>query len=487
MTAQTQEAFFTKQQFEYAMDVLRKEMSEFRKNDPVNTSQTAPELHGLNPSGTLGLFGYPGVNPQMFATIVRANGSFARSLQVRTSPFLRERVEILTGVTAETGTNPANSCGTAVRAGNLKVCAQDFEFGKMLASTDTVELPEVGAYYTRADIDRQITPTGDLGPFAPDVVSQATNPNSQTWNQLYKLSISLGRQWEKALVQGNKNAAATGTGSLPYWIRQFDGIDRLIRSGYTDAVSGVACAAADSRVVAFNANINGSNATLGTIVDAISDSFTGNMMALEDMGFGAESIAGYFLIHPRMWRPLTRIWPCAYQTSGCEIVNNNGQRVNVSAETQRNMQDDMYRGKYLLIDGVRIPVLMSWGVPITNVGNDQWTGSMYYVPQSINGELVTYVEAFDMGNSQQQEFANIVGPALSRPINGGLYRIGQKAEPFCVEYKLVAKPRLMFRGSFAAIRIDGITFFDRTRANSPFVGESYHDNGGQSSRGSFSY
>lgn len=480
--------YYSKEQFEHAMDVVVKQVAERFKNDPVSTSQTGPNLHGLNPSGTLGAFGYPGTNPQMFSTIVRASGSFSRALQARASIYLRERVEILTGVTAETGTNPDNSCGPAMRAGVLKVCAQDFEFGKMLASTDTVELPEQGAYYTRADIDRTIEPINDPSLFVPDPVRSATNPNSQAWNQMYKLGVSLERQWEKVIVQGNKNAATNGAGSLPYFIKQFEGLDRLIKTGYTDAISGVACAAVDSRVIAFNSNLTGSSATFGTLVDAILDAYTGNMVALGDMGYSFEDMAGAFIIHPRMWRPLTRMWPCAYNTVGCNVVDASGQRVVIDANSQRTMQDDMYNGRYLMIDGMRVPVLFSWAVPITNVGADLYTGPLYFIPFRLGNRLATWIEYFDMSNAQQEEFATLGGTApLSRPINSGLYRIGQKAEPFCIEYKLVAKARLRFDAPFAAFRVDGITFQDRARLNSPFIGESFHENGGQSSRGTFSY
>lgn len=479
---------YTKEQFEFAMEVMRKQLDEHRKNDPVNTAGTAPSLHGLNPSGTLGLFGYPGTNPRMFSTIVRAAGSFSRALEARGNIFLRERVELLTGVTAETGTNPENFCGTAARPGVLKVCMQDYEFGKMLASTDTVELPEQGAYFSRADIDRTIEPINDPSLFVPDVVTRATNPNSQSWNQMYKLGVSLERQWEKVIIQGNKSAAATGAGSLPYWIKQFEGLDRLIKTGYVDFVSGVACPAVDSRVINFNANLTGSSATFGTLVDTILDVHNGMAVQLVDMGYSFEDLAGAFVVHPRMWRPLTRMWPCNYNTVGCIVVNNDGERINIDAGEQRRMQDEMYAGRYLMVDGMRIPVLFSWAVPITNVGADLYTGSMYFVPFRLGGQIVTWIEYFDMGNAQQVEFESLGGTApLSRPINGGLYRIGQKAEPFCIEYKLASKARLRFDAPFAAYRIDNITFQDRSRLRSPYIGESYHANGGQTSRGTFSY
>lgn len=472
------------------MVFTRNELERFRalqdiyRNDPSAASQNAFNLHGLNPNGSLGLYGAPGVEPTMFSTIVRANGSFSRALPVHRSEFLQIRREIVTGVTDGDGTNPSNYCGDAATPGSLKVCHHDFEFGKIKAATKVVEGPEVGARFTRADQDRNMVPDNmDFGPWAPDILAQARNRNSITWKMLFELAIDIDRLHEKVLIQGNSGASNVGAGSFRYFIEQPEGLDRLIKTGYVDVKTQTACPAVDSRVVAFSANLTGTDANGLTLVDSVTDAFGGNEMSLGDMGYGPELMSGAFVMHPRMWRPITRVWPCAYQTMGCDtLVNNNGERLNISADRQRQMQDEMFTGKYLLIDGVRIPVLFSWGIPITNVGNDQWNGSLYYVPLVLNGTPVTYIEHFNMGNEEQNEFYNLTGQNDdTRVINNGLYRM-ERRQKGCLEYDFSSKWRLMFEAPFGAIRWDNITFYDRTRLNSPFVGESYHENGGVTSQ-----
>ncbi len=483
----------TKDEFErYQLIKKSKEYDEFEqfirfKNDPGATATAnANVLHGLNPSGTLGLFGSPGVDPRMYATIVRANGSFSAALPVLSSQYLQERREIITGINAATGTNPTNFCGAGMTPGDMKICRQDYEFGNLLADTQTVDLINTGAYWNRADQNRDIIPPQVTNaPFMPDVLVGA-DVNSITYKQFLQLGTNLSRASESVLIQGNKLAPANGAGSFPFYISQPEGIDRLIKTGYVDVPSGVACSAVDSRVRNFGSvNITGTAAD-GTIVDYSTDMLTGLQMDLGDngMGYSIDSSSWAILINPRMWRPLTRQWPCAYQTTGCNIVGaaDNGKRVNIDAETQRQMQDDMYNGKYLMIDGFRIPVLFSWGVPLAVVAPDTYNSLMYIVPMRLNGAAVTFIEHFDVGNAYQNEFAGLVGTTDTRVINGGMFRLGRQDQPFCIVYKVAGKWRLRFDAPFAAGRIDNIQFQDRTRMRSPMVGESYYADGGQTVR-----
>lgn len=484
---------FTPEQFErFQTWQKQKDFAEFMqvyKNDPGATSTpTANVLHGLNPSGTLGLFGSPGVDPRMYATIVRANGSFSAALPMIPSVFLQERREIVTGINAATGTNPSNFCGDPMQPGDMKICRQDYEFGKLTAKTQNVDLLTTGAYYNRADVDREIIPPQVFNaPFMPDVVSGA-NVNSQVYKQFLQLGNNLSRSSEVVLIQGNKLAPANGAGSQPFYISQPDGLDRLIKTGYTDVPSGVACSAVDSSVRNFGSINISQTATDGTIVDYVTDLITGLEMNLfgDGMGYDQGSSSWAILLNPRVWRPLTRMWPCAYQTTGCQtLVNNNGQRINVDAVNQREFQDEMYNGKFLMVDGVRIPVLFSWGVPLATVAPDTYNTTLYLVPMRLNGAPVTFIEYFNTGNSFQQEYASLVPTSVpTRVINGGLYRIGRQDQPNCIVYTLGGLWRLRFDAPFAAGRIDNIQVTDRTRMRSPYPGESWYADGGQTVRNS---
>lgn len=483
----TNQMLFTPQEFEKFKALA----DIFLKNDPSSSSQTTGNLHGLNPAGTIGLFGTPGVDPRMYSTILQANGSFLRALQFRGTRYLQHRREIVTGVTAVQGTNPSNFCGDGARPGELKICRQDFEFGKFFAETNTVEGPLVGTYYTPADMDRSLVPANDpVSRFIPDIVNRAQNVNSQTWKQMKTLATGINLQSSKVLWQGVSTAPATGAGSEAMFVSQPDGFDRLVKTGYVDKPSGVACAGVDSRVINFAANLTGTSATFGSIADVIVDNVDGLMIDLgETMGYSLENSVWAFVMHPRMWSSLVRTWPCAYNTMGCTtLVNNDGDRLNISADEQRRMQDDMYTGRYLMVNGNRYPVLFDWGIPITNVGPDLWNGSIYFMPMVLDDTIPMYIEYFEMDNEQQNEWYNFAtgGNDQTATINGGLYRV-ERRQKGCLEYTFAAMWRPMLDAPFASMRIDNITFQDRSRLRSPYIGASYHSNGGQTSRGTYTY
>lgn len=488
---------YTPQEFERFQELKKsKDFQEFEeflrfKNDPGATATAnANVLHGLNPSGTLGLFGSPGVDPRMYATIVRANGSFSSALPFRGSVYLQERREIVTGINAPTGTNPTGFCAPGMQPGDMKICRQDYEFGNVLADTQTVDVINTGAYWNRADQNRDIIPPQMLNaPFMPDVIANA-NVNSQSYKQFLQLGTNLSRSSEIVLIQGNKTAPANGAGSQPFYINQPEGLDRLIKTGYVDVSTQVACAAVDSRVQNFGAiNVTGT-AAQGTIVDYVQDMLTGIEMDVfgdpigGGMGYDEGSSAFAIVMHPRAWRPITRQWPCAYNTVGCNVLVGTGAtRLNINAETEREFQDEMFNGKYLMVDGRRIPVLFSWGVPLATVAPDTYNTTLYIVPIRLNGEAVTFIEYFNVDNEFQNQFINLAGIPESRPINGGMYRIGRQAQPFCVQYKIGGKWRLRLDAPFAAGRIDNIQVTDRTRMRSPFTDGSYYANGGSTTRG----
>lgn len=470
---------------ERQMDQL-KTLVQVIKNDPGATAvPNAGVQHGLTPQNAaqMGLFSAPGVTPQMFSTLVRANGQFEAVLPMQKTIYYQTQREIRTGLNnGTTGAGAASFCDDPPTPGNMKVCQQHYYFGDVLMKTETAMIPRIGEYYNLADQDRTLVPNDDFqsmgDPFAFDGLMNAENPNTQTYRVMMDLYINWQRQIRVATFQGN-NAVANN--ALNYFLNSlsFDGLDRQIRTGYTDAVSGLTCPAVDSDVRTFNANLT--TTTSPTIVEALTDMHTYQTVNAENMGYNLGNSAWAFVVHPRMWRPLTRTWPCSYYTTGCNVFNaaasDNGKRINVDAATQRKLQEEMYMGRYLMIDGMSIPVLLSWGVPITTIDFGppaQYASTIYLVPLRLNGIPTVYFEYFDMGNAQLEEFDKLGGLATQTvAINNGLYRMGFQAQPFCKEYLFAARLRLLLTAPFAASRLDTIFFNDNQMIRDPFVGNTY--------------
>ena len=462
---------------------LVKELVALFKNDPSSNNPVAQNLHGVNPTGGLGLFGAPGVDPRMFSTLVGANFSFTESLTMSPNIFINHIREIFTGVNADIGTNPNNTCDTPVQPGNGKVCQQIYTFGRAYFGFQPRELATVGQYYTPADQNRVVSP--DIlraHKFYPHIPN--ATPKSALWYDLERSTADFSRNLENALIQSNRTNGPTGAGSIPMFMTQFDGLDRQIRTGYTDALTGIACPAADSLVRSFDGNdITATNATWGTIVQALTDIYMNISISVERMGYDMGSSAWAWVMNPDFFYALTRQWPCAYYTTGCQVLlddTSTNARYNLDGETTRRMQDEMYSGRYLMINGMRIPVLFSDGVAQTPEAANQFATSVFLVPIALNGIRTLYVEYFPMDNAQQEEYATAYGMNdETRTLNGGFWRMIRLFNG-CIEYRFTSQFRLMLEAPFAAGRLDNITWINTTQSRTPFPGRSFYADGGRS-------
>jgi hypothetical protein len=98
----------------------------------------------------------------------------------------------------------------------------------------------------------------------------------------------------------------------------------------------------------------------------------------------------------------------------------------------------------------------------------------------LNGIETLYLEHFDMGNDQQEEYANAMGiNPDTRVLNNGFWRL-IKLFNGCIEYRFTSKHRLMLTAPFAAARLDAITYINTVQSRSPYPGRSFYQDGGRS-------
>lgn len=487
-------AVMTEAGYEKLHDLYRDTVKEFKdtllqmqtayKNDASTSTPNAGQFHGINPNGTYGLFTTPGVNPRMFQTIVQARGDLHRLIPMQKTIFLQVRREIVTGITDSTGQTPSTGfCAVPPTPGDPKICRFDQEFGEIHAKTKTNLLTNVGSRYNLSDVDREIIINEDIDPFVPDPVKAArTNQNSQLYHDLLTLGHDIRLQVGRVDFRGTQGASSS---AYPFFQRQYAGLDSLVKTGYVDVVTGQACGALDSRIETFGANITTTAADGRTIVDYVTDMWTGITLDLESMGYDMNNTMFGLVLNKRMWRPLTRQWVCAYFTTGCTVRDADGQRVVVNAEMQRRIQDEMYNGRYLMLDGIQMPVFLVDGDTQTFDPNTGiYTSSIYILPIRVNGIPTLYYEFFDMGNTELMQKLDAVGDgsSFSSVYNGGLYLVHRMQTAACLEFWFQAKVRLLLDAPFAAGRIDSVSYADTTRQRDAYPSTSYYFNGGVTQR-----
>jgi hypothetical protein len=455
-----------------------------QKNDPSSATATASSvLHGTSftNSSQLGLFSRPGVRPERFSALMRPR-SMARLLRPQKSVYENEIIEILTGQTTGSGNNATDWCAPGPLAGALKTCAQTYPFGRFKMNTRVVPLQEVGQRVNRADLDAIIlnSPMPD-NPLVPDIAYRfPRGQQDQLALEFFNLGIEMERQLEKELWQG---VVGTDSGIRGWW-KDMNSLSSLVKTGYADAYANgnPACPAADSTIVSWNADV-AATVSGRSIVTAFSDLWYAMMDLAESVGMGDVEF-GFFL-RKEQFRALTQTWACTYLTSRC-ASSNAGQPILVTGEEQTRLREAMQNGRYLLIDGVEVPVYFTDGIPLEQLGGGAakvLRSDAFLLPIRWNGRDLIRLEYKDMGNEDAQVLANMVYTSAMF-LNNGMYLLTKNEKEGCIEFSLSSKMRLILEAPFLAARIDDISFTYQapTRSADPGVTFNGYVNGGVSYR-----
>ena len=461
-----------------------KELQELRdiilKHDTTGSPAGTQVAHGPSYAGlpSAGLFTRPGSRPDMFGTNVMPAG-LMDVLPLRTTLITNPEYDILTGFTGARGSNAADFCSPAAKAGFAKICTQVARFGEMFMQTDAVVINKTGGRLNFADTDKNLLNPQALPSYLPDLLRRTRNINSQDWFQLYGLAVQMVRALETVVFTGNH--ALTPANAELGFIKEFDGLDLLIKTGHVDAATDTACAAVDSIVVDWGGADISETVDGDTMVQTLANVLYNLFQLAIDSNMGNVQFA--LLMYPDMFYALTRIWPCLDLLAGCDTLlanlGNGSTLSNISADQQRRMQDEMFMGRYLPVDGKRIPVITSQGIPLTDSGNG-FSAPFYLVPLTVMGGYETlYVEGFNQGNAEASAMANLTGSnANYATFNGGFWAAATAQKMMCMEYGFAAQPRLILETPWLAARFDDVKFKLNHYSRQFRPSDPYYKNGG---------
>lgn len=437
-----------------------------QKNDPSSATATASSvLHGqsFTNSGQFGLFSSPGVRPERFSALTRPR-SLARRLRPEPSQYLNEIVEIVTGQTTGSGSNATDWCAPGALAGILKTCKQIYTFGNFKMRTRVIPLQEVGMLRNRADLPEMIlnNPPSD-NPLIPDMFYRYPDGQGQLALEFFNLGIEIERSLTKEVWQG---VIGTDSGVRGWW-KDMNSLSGLIKTGYVDAETGVACPAADSVVISWGADV-GATVAGRNIVQAFHDTYYAMTDLAEQVGMGGVQFA--WSLRKEQFRALVEVWVCQYATYRCQS-GTAGNPVNLSADAMNDLRLEMMRGEYLLIDGVAVPVVFDDGIPLEQLGGGAakvLRADAFLIPFSWNGRPLVRLEYQNMKNEASEALANMVYTSAMF-INNGMYLLTKNEKEGCVEFSVSSKMRLYLETPFLAARIDDISFTYQapTRAADP--------------------
>jgi hypothetical protein len=420
-----------------------------RKHDLPDGFQTY-----VDPYGQTGVFSNPFDASPLWSAVQQPK-TLLDSLPMEEADNTNELQGIATGITEGSGDNPASTCDDPPVPGHLKICRQNVLFGQMYLGSPVIKLDQLGRKLYKGQQPRTIANyASGLSPLIPEPLrDEDVNYASMTSLMLYELGTEIRRAIARIEIDGDITQANTATERG--WIREFSGLSRLIKNGYVDAVSGIACPAADSTVLTWDeATMDASSTTYGlTLPQLLNDLVFGKTDLADEVGM--EETSFFFAMDKRLFRQLVFLMSCSYAMSRC--VGTSGMPIQrAAAEIERNV-NDMYRGRYLDLNGERWSVRFTSGSEVDTEGG--LSSSIFFVPEQWNGNALTKLQYFPMDNAEVNqwiaEFGDSAGWFTS---NNGMYAWSQLAEKFCRQMLVTAWMRMKVETPFLAARVDDIPF-----------------------------
>lgn len=429
---------------------------------------STPTLYYAHGPG--GLFSSPALERPLFSAMPLPRQGFLSKIPVRENRFAQPLYGIITGATATTGSEPTGPCDDPPVAGLLKLCTQTAYFGRQSRSTRVFELDRVGLLQDRGEhldlqwVGNPFTGNSSIGASAPTVPGMAPNAalNSEVGKALMEFAIAWSRDFAYEVFTGNPSNNTASNGRMYY-----RGLDLLINTGYRDAYTGQACAAADSLVLSLGSeNIS----TSAAAQQLITRNIIGTMRYLWTRASeaGLDPVEFAFVMHPNLFYAITEFWPCQYATFRCQNVFSTSQPQFTDTRDMLTMRDEMrgnmydYTGQYLLIDGQRVPVILDSSVPYTSIGGGVFESAYYIVPMTVlGGTVVTEMEYLPYtGERSLMEAAEAfgVGGFYSTSDNGRFAWHFKPPTNWCIQFIAKTQPRLILRTPYLASRMTGIRY-----------------------------
>lgn len=425
-----------------------------QKNDTLQSNYAqVPHGFSVNYPSLGGLFSRPGVDPEIYATVVGVVGTLANDLYIGTNLLENPEFTLLTGVDAAGGSNPTSFAGTAPVPGAVKAATHRAQFGKFYMSTDKFLIPVEGGRVNNADVDKRVLNALYNPIVNPLMFAIPKNINTFLGLSLYSFAVHYQRVMSRVLFNGDSGQAYTATETG--FIREFDGLDKVIKTGYVDLETGSAVEAMDSTIKDFASVDVTTSAGTDSIVSVLAEMYYKLTSLAEDTGM---PLTQWRIAMSRMaFYAITEVYPRSYLTIGNNMTSDsNGNRVAVSGGELNALRDQMRTGRFLWIMGERVPVSIENGITDTAVATG-FKGTIYFIPMISGGRKVTYIDAFDQGNAQIQEFVNM-SRANYRAENNGLWALAHNQTNFAWELLLAQQPRLVMRTPQLAGRIENVVY-----------------------------
>jgi hypothetical protein len=454
-----------------------------QKHDATGTPAATGYVHGPG-----GLLTFPGVDPDVFHTIIGPLPGIMSRIPTMASVFTDPTYFTLTGMQADSGGEKDAVCDDAPTGGLQKGGKLWAPFGRYSRQTREIDITRLGQRNDPSDpIDLRLMGSpigGDLFGGLADMGFGSDALVSEVATIFRERAVSFHRLLSRQAWIGDPANNSAGGGS-----KEFPGLELLVNTGHVDAESNTSLPSLDSDLKNFNYGAVQDSG--GALVDAI----TAMARYVKSIASrtGVMPVRWEFFLRESLFYELTKVWPCSYYLGGCTVVDADGQRVTIDARDQIELRDQMRTGQFLLIDGIRYDVSFDDGITELNGANSGgnfpagcFASDIFLLPMSVmGGRSVLFLEHFQFSNPQITE---ILGrQVLARVGGGGAFIDIPSQTRNCVTWLAEIMPRIVLRTPWLAARLQNVVYCPTQHTRDVFPDDPYFVNGGATTRSGPSY
>lgn len=433
--------------------------------------------------GPSGIFGTAGAERDVFSTRVTPRGLLEPGqLPSIGTQDMNPIVFYLTGITAQSGSEPSTACETCIKAGNIKNCRLGATFGKICRETDELDVSDIGRHVNRGEmfdlrmVNDPLLASGDL--WVPNSVPKAA---AQVLNsEVMARWLTLGAAFEQTLspmVYTGNPANNVGTGYA-----EFPGLELLVSTGHRDVIDQTSCPSLDSDVKDFRGeDLEDHAADLFATLEMMYRYVEHNAVTMHFM-----PVQWKFVMQDSLFRKICDYWPCVYAANTCAATTLQLSN-NTDAMAMRAMSDEFYTRRFLRIDGKEIPVVIDDNVPIQsaaggfNIPNGTFQSDIYLLPYTVvGGKPVLFMEYYDY-SGPNGVMAGVEEGRLGDAMwtDGGRWLWTKRQTDWCFIWKAKIEPRLRLLTPHLAGRLERVRWTSMQNFRQPNNTQPYFTNGGR--------
>lgn len=447
-----------------------------------HTAGNANEIQLLHGPG--GLLNTAGLENPLLSTVVRPMGLgpyLPAFPSTATQPYYGLITEIVSGGESE----PDYICDPAP-TGDMKSGVLSTTFGRVQQATEDIDLGTITQTLNNADrtdlmMLGNLLDQADAGSGFPSGINESNVLNNAIKAGMVTAAFTMALKLNIMLWEGDPAAATANGGHIP-----FNGLSKLVKTGYTDAQTANAIPPADSAVV------DGAFTTIGVDADVVG-TLRRVMQYLEHLADSTVGGATFAIVmRNNMWDAVSDVWHTEYQDEiTAQIGASTASRLVLDASQLVASRDALKTNQLLPINGRVYPVIIDSGIhevdsveDAVNLSAGEYSSPIYVIPLTIGpGIPVTYWEYLDWTVTQallnESGFANMINFVT----DGARFVWTAQQTRMCISLQMRTEPRVVLRTPQLAARIDDLIYVPTAPLfRQPHVGDAGYVAGGETTR-----